>query len=1359
MSSDKSNAADNSKGKSATPQNSSGKLPTASTVPAPPAGVPPPVPRLYRNLDWITFGVTTLLVLIGYCLTLAPDLTLEDSGELAVGSYYAGVPHPPGYPVWTIYTWLFTLLPISNIAWRVAFSSAVAGAFACGLLSLMVSRGSSLLLESIAEFKGIDRRWENAICAVSGFVAGSLLGFNGFMWSQAIIVEVYTLSMLSFMAVLACLFRWMYAPHQRRYIDWAFFWFGICFTNHQTLIVSAMGIEVLVAVVDPRLGRHLFIGNSLVYILGLVARAGGMLTTFDSNPPLFVIYNLVGVGSIIFAAMLSMRLRITMKVWQAFFRDLLLAGALGYIAVLVAFQAEVVAVDRKGLWFAVHVLGLSAIGGCAYLLFLLPKAPKFETTVAKVFLYSAGGYLLILFLTSFVTARILTGNLAVFWTFHLLGLTAVVGTAFQAARQAGLGSELQFVTTSALMWVAGASFYFYMPIASMTNPPMNWGYPRTVEGFKHALTRGQYEQTNPTSSIGRFVDQVWMYADGAINEFGLVYLLVGLVLIALIYPRMQKRERAWMVGLTAIGICLAFLLLILLNPNTDLQSRTQARVFFTASHIILAIFIGYAVTLLGGMLATQYQQYRSSILWGSAIASGIELYFLFDTIGKTQLPTHRYAAQIALGVAVLFTLCILLGRHRAIMPVLLAAFAFMPARSILGHWAKNEQRGHLFGYWFGHDMFSPPFGIYPEMDRKAILFGGTDPGRFNPTYMIFCESFLPSKYKPHDPDFDRRDVYLITQNALADTTYLDYIRAHYNRSTQIDPYFFSELVRTERERVEQRTNLVARALLPLDRFFTDLGDKIEKERRERGVYPPKEIKAPSKDDSQQAFNDYIMDAARRLQHDTQFPNEPKQVKPGEGVHFTKDGRVQVSGQIAVMSINGLLTKIIFDKNPDHEFFVEESFPLDWMFPHLSPFGIIMKINRQPLTSLPEEMLQKDHQFWTAYSERLIGNWVTYDTSIKEICDFAERLYLRHDFTGFKGDRKFIRDDFGQKAFSKLRSAIGGIYQWRLGPECPLEYRPKTIEEQQRLLKEADFALRQAYAFCPASPEAMYKLITLLVSANRLNDALLIAETSLKFDPTNPVFLTYATQLRAIGGDQTQFSQAQSQFAALEKQFRDNPTNLQLGMQLATAYMTLQRYDAALSMLEQVSTHPTADVSTLIAVAQSYGQIGQKAKLDETLLRLRGLLPKLTEQFRGDTNNTPLAFQIVSGYLVTEQTDSALTLVDELVARTNADPSTLLSAATVYHQVQQWPKLEPTLERLVALIPSNPEAWYDLAGVQAIRGKTAEAIRSLESALQLSRHRLTLQPGSRDLKSDAARDNRFASIRSHPEFQRLMQATQ
>src|SRR5262245_40452371 len=129
---------------------SSGTGSGSARKPAPLTAAPPKSPApitsapLFRRIDWIAFLVTTLLTLAGYLWTVAPEVTLEDSGELAVASHYAGVPHPPGYPVWTVYSWLFTvLLPFSNIAWRVAVSSAVAGALSSGVVALMISRVSS----------------------------------------------------------------------------------------------------------------------------------------------------------------------------------------------------------------------------------------------------------------------------------------------------------------------------------------------------------------------------------------------------------------------------------------------------------------------------------------------------------------------------------------------------------------------------------------------------------------------------------------------------------------------------------------------------------------------------------------------------------------------------------------------------------------------------------------------------------------------------------------------------------------------------------------------------------------------------------------------------------------------------------------------------------------------------------------------------------------------------------------------------------------------------------------------------------------------------------------------------------------
>src|SRR4051812_16054835 len=262
--------------------------PSAKSTAAPTGAFQAPTQRLFRRTDWLTFLITLAAVWIGYYLTLAPEQTLEDSGELATGSFYAGIPHPPGYPVWTIYTWLWTvLLPIKNVAWRVALGEATSGALAAGLLSLLVSRGSSLLIEGIDDLKSMTGKWENAICLVSGFVAGMLLGFNGFMWSQSVIVEVYSFSVLSLVAVLLFLLRWVYAPHQNRYLYLAFFMYGICVNNHQSLLPIAMGIEALIIAVKPRLGREFLFWNIVIYLL-LLAMGPSLLI---GNIMVFVFFN------------------------------------------------------------------------------------------------------------------------------------------------------------------------------------------------------------------------------------------------------------------------------------------------------------------------------------------------------------------------------------------------------------------------------------------------------------------------------------------------------------------------------------------------------------------------------------------------------------------------------------------------------------------------------------------------------------------------------------------------------------------------------------------------------------------------------------------------------------------------------------------------------------------------------------------------------------------------------------------------------------------------------------------------------------------------------------------------------------
>ena len=99
----------------------------------------------------------------------------------------------------------------------------------------------------------------------------------------------------------------------------------------------------------------------------------------------------------------------------------------------------------------------------------------------------------------------------------------------------------------------------------------------------------------------------------------------------------------------------------------------------------------------------------------------------------------------------------------------------------------------------------------------------------------------------------------------------------------------------------------------------------------------------SDDESQRAFSTYVNDAQKRLEHDEQFPDEPKQIRPGEDVQVVND-KVQVGGQVAVMAINELLLQNLMQKNPDLSFAIEESFPLKGTYGDALPLGPLMQLH-------------------------------------------------------------------------------------------------------------------------------------------------------------------------------------------------------------------------------------------------------------------------------------------------------------------------------------------------------------------------------------------------------------------------------
>jgi hypothetical protein len=203
-----------------------------------------------------------------------------------------------------------------------------------------------------------------------------------------------------------------------------------------------------------------------------------------------------------------------------------------------------------------------------------------------------------------------------------------------------------------------------------------------------------------------------------------------------------------------------------------------------------------------------------------------------------------------------------------------------------------------------------------------------------------------------------------------------------------------------------------------------------------------------------------------------------------------------------MAVNGLLTQLMFEKNPDREFYIEESFPLNWMYPHLSPHGLILKINRQPFSELPIEMAQGDRLYWTGYIGSMIGDWLTFETPLSEVVAFVDKVYLNDNLSGFGGDPRYVQNEIPQRSFSKLRSSIGGLYAWRA-------QNSQSSEEKQRMLKEADFAFRQAFALYPSSPEVVFRYVSLLLAQKRLEDGISLAEAAVRLEekprPTHETF--------------------------------------------------------------------------------------------------------------------------------------------------------------------------------------------------------------------------------------------------------------
>jgi len=206
------------------------------------------VSRIAPFIAPLSAGVIALVL---YCITLAPTVTTEDSGELIGAAHFFGVAHPPGYPLWTILCGIFLKIFFwGSIAWRANLFSALCSSLAIAVLC------RTLILMRI-----------RPLVAVCGALA---CAFGRVMWSQSVITEVYTLHFLIFALMLWCAVRW-YQDRRNRWIYATSLLLGLGLSNHHTIGVTGVALAAWFIVIRPTLLRQwrLILSSCLFLIVGL----------------------------------------------------------------------------------------------------------------------------------------------------------------------------------------------------------------------------------------------------------------------------------------------------------------------------------------------------------------------------------------------------------------------------------------------------------------------------------------------------------------------------------------------------------------------------------------------------------------------------------------------------------------------------------------------------------------------------------------------------------------------------------------------------------------------------------------------------------------------------------------------------------------------------------------------------------------------------------------------------------------------------------------------------------------------------------------------------------------------------------
>lgn len=195
-----------------------------------------PQGRLAKN-SFMAAGISALFALFVYLLSMANQVTFIDCGELATVASTLGIAHPTGYPLYTVLGRVFSLLPLDERT-----------LIRLNILSALAASGSTFIFyfvirEIFHQFSTQSNRHKllpiSMLLAMGGVF---LLGFSFTFWSQATVIEVYSLHLFFVSAILYTFFRAMTSKNLNRFSILFAYLLGLSFTNHMTTVLLIPGL-------------------------------------------------------------------------------------------------------------------------------------------------------------------------------------------------------------------------------------------------------------------------------------------------------------------------------------------------------------------------------------------------------------------------------------------------------------------------------------------------------------------------------------------------------------------------------------------------------------------------------------------------------------------------------------------------------------------------------------------------------------------------------------------------------------------------------------------------------------------------------------------------------------------------------------------------------------------------------------------------------------------------------------------------------------------------------------------------------------------------------------------------------------